>query len=442
MKPYHALVCLITTLSMLASPVLGETPSITPKTVPQTRDEMKSLLEGLKKRQPRLPLPAKPDIAVDVAANASNNAQNRQRIVVNNGRMRDYYLPSSWQTPRTGSPNQPGQPAPEMNLDYAFKTRLFWIVSRVNNCHYCLGHQEHKLLTAGMVEDEIAALDSQWEQFSPADQAALALARQMTLNPHLVSDSDVDALRPHFDDSAIVEIVYTIASNNSTNRWTDSLGIPQDEQFRDHPLKLDTPTSPAYQAVSTKVAVVHAEPRGALSSPDETRSKIEACRSRKPRVAFPPSEAETGNANWLRMLGYFPETAAGQKRAWQAVATEGRLSPHLKAAISWVTARENRAWYATGHALDRLESLGHSRDQVLAVEGNLDDAGLKVGDLMALQFARKLTSHPQEMTDADIAGLREHFSDHEVAEIVYVTCISNWFDRFTETLQIPLEATR
>ena len=27
-------------------------------------------------------------------------------------------------------------PDPSMTLDYAFKTMLFWIVSRVNNCHY------------------------------------------------------------------------------------------------------------------------------------------------------------------------------------------------------------------------------------------------------------------------------------------------------------------
>src|SRR6202000_765557 len=47
---------------------------------------------------------------------------------------------------------------PNMPLDYPFKTELFWIVSRTNNCQYCLGHQESKLLAAGLKEEEIASL--------------------------------------------------------------------------------------------------------------------------------------------------------------------------------------------------------------------------------------------------------------------------------------------
>ena len=85
-----------------------------------------------------------------------------------------------------------------MTLDYAFKTQLFWIVSRTNNCQYCLGHQESKLLGAGMTEDQIAALDSDWSQFGPKEQAAYALARRITLEPHLLSDADIDAVRAHY----------------------------------------------------------------------------------------------------------------------------------------------------------------------------------------------------------------------------------------------------
>lgn len=44
------------------------------------------------------------------------------------------------------------------------------------------------------------------------------------------------------------------------------------------------------------------------------------------------------------------------------------------------------------------------------------------------------TSAPHSIADVDIARLRRHYSDHETAEIVYVVCASNFFDRFTETL--------
>ena len=68
-----------------------------------------------------------------------------------------------------------------MTLDNKFKVQLFWIVSRANNCQYCLGHQEAKLLGAGMKEDEIAALDGDWSQFTPAEQAAYRLRPQVHL---------------------------------------------------------------------------------------------------------------------------------------------------------------------------------------------------------------------------------------------------------------------
>jgi hypothetical protein len=40
-----------------------------------------------------------------------------------------------------------------MTLDHAFKTMLFWIVSRGNNCIDCMGHQEAQLPAFGVAGD-------------------------------------------------------------------------------------------------------------------------------------------------------------------------------------------------------------------------------------------------------------------------------------------------
>ena len=40
--------------------------------------------------------------------------------------------------------------------------------------------------------------------------------------------------------------MHTIAGFNSTNRWTDSLGLPEDERMRDKPIRFDEPTSPRF----------------------------------------------------------------------------------------------------------------------------------------------------------------------------------------------------
>src|SRR5262245_54820846 len=127
----------VVVLSILSSPLFGaDEPSSSPKPIPPFRPEMKAALEALKQRQPGLPLPA-PD----------------KQSGVNNGRMRATYLPDSWgsggargigggnRTPRSGSAGvRPGED-PSTLLDYPFTTSCFWVVSRGNNCHYCLGHQ-------------------------------------------------------------------------------------------------------------------------------------------------------------------------------------------------------------------------------------------------------------------------------------------------------------
>ncbi len=57
----------------------------------------------------------------------------------------------------------------------------------------------------------------------------------------------------------------------------------------------------------------------------------------------------------------------------------------------------------------------------------------------ALALTRKLTVDPALITDADIEGLRSHYSDPEVAEIVYHVTQAAFFDRVTEAAGLRLE---
>jgi alkylhydroperoxidase family enzyme len=55
-------------------------------------------------------------------------------------------------------------------------------------------------------------------------------------------------------------------------------------------------------------------------------------------------------------------------------------------------------------------------------------------------LAAKSTRDPHLITDADLAAVRASFSDNETAEIMQVICMANLFDRFTESLGLPVEA--
>lgn len=429
----------------------AEEPNRTPKIVPQTRPEMKALLEGLKQRTARLPLPElKPGTDLTDL-----------RLVVNNGRMRNLYLPAEWQSTFWGGANRNAQSTttgtasktpsyainePGMTLDYALKTRLFWLVSRLNNCQYCLGHQEHKLHAAGMDDDLIAALDSDWSVFPANEQAALEFTRRLTVLPHEFTDEHIALLRPHFNDTQIVELVQTLAQYNSTNRWTDSMGIPQDQGFGEVKVELDTPTSAKYQKRPTIVFPKTEKPRGEWEPREAVLAAFDVVRGREPRVKLLSEvaarevlqlSADAPLPMWQRAMAYFPQSARRQGEHRKAVTEIGRLSPRTKARIQWSVARENRAWYSAQLARAACHKLGLTDDELFTPA---DQSGaVPAADRAAVAFARKLTSQPRQITDGDIADLLRYYSAPEVAEVVYVTCLSNSFDRFTEALHLRSE---
>jgi alkylhydroperoxidase family enzyme len=425
----------ISTACVLAA----DPPSDIPKAVPATRPEMKKALESLKDRTPRLPLPESGEGGV------------------NNGRMRATYLPEGWgggggrggrdrQRARDGRGGfgRFGQD-PNSTMDFAFTTSLFWVVSRGNNCHYCLGHQELKLRGAGLNDDTIASLDSDWSIFDPRQQAALAYARKLTLEPQLVGDQDIADLKKLFTDAEIIELTYNISRFNATNRWTDGMGIPQDQRFGEEDSSLDTPTNERFQ---NTVSIATPQTRASRPGPPSILEAMQAmavCHNRSARVELPSEEKAAAALagvveqrdvrNWERAMAQLAGTGPSQVATLNTIMTDEHLSPRLKAELFLISAANNRAWYAVGHAACRLHSLGASHEDMA---GLISDEP-KGEAAAAYRLAAKLTASPHLITDADIAQVREKFSDAETAQIVQVICMANMFDRFTEALGLPLE---
>jgi AhpD family alkylhydroperoxidase len=427
---YVLRILLAVALIPLFSPRAPAQDAAGPKPIPGTRPEAKQALEKLKSRTPRLPLPP-------LTAEEEQAASAGSLGIVNNARMRKLYLPAELQAANTSR-----QPDPAQTLDPAFTIELFWIASRVNNCHYCLGHQEVKLTAAGVAESRIAALDCDWSQFTPADRAAFTLARKLTLQPDQISDADFHAVQKHFTPAQVLEMVMLVARYNATNRWTDALGIPQ-EGHRD----FLTETPEAYQAAPSVVAITSADKRLPLLSREETEAQLAKCRERRPRLplvedaaareVLPAEHFSADMPQWARLLATFPVAGKALATNYRLAETRGTLPAELKAEIAWVAARHDRAWYALDRAAARLAALGYSNDQMFA----LDDAAEKpdTGREHALALSRKLTRTPHQIDDADIAVLRASFSDSQVAEIVYLTTQAAFFNRLTEAANLPLE---
>jgi alkylhydroperoxidase family enzyme len=393
-------------------------PSSVPKPIPATRPEMKAALEALKERQPRIALPT----SAEGEAIAS-------------------YLPDTW---RGGVLSAIGQ----YKLDYLFTDRCFWVVSRGNNCHYCLGHQELKLRAAGLDDDTIAALDSDWSRFDPRQQAALDFARKLTLEPEFVGD-DIAKLKKVFTDPEIIELAFTIARFNAVNRWTDTIGLPQERPSVDEGEgTFMTPTSVQFQHTASIVLPATRASRQGLPSLDEVKLAVAACRKRKARVELPDEQKARGALAsvirgrqplaWERAMSQLAATGASQVATYNTIMTDEHLPLRLKAELALISAIHNRAWYAVGRASNRLRELGVSEKEMVTL---FDDVPETSGGAAAShRLAAKSTAYPHLITDADIASVRAHYSDRETAQIVQVICMANFFDRFTEALGLPLEA--
>ncbi len=394
---------------------------------PVTRAEMKAAVERQKDATPRLPLPP---------------AAEGQRA--NNGAMQAYYLPAEWRagTRPGGGGKGPGDaknagkaPADRSGMG-AYNTELFWIVSRANDCRYCMGHQEVKLASAGYDDDRIAALDGDWQAMTPAQRAGLAYARRGTLEPHLVGAAELDALAAHYPPAQALAIVAAVAGFNRTNRWTGSLNIPQDREPFGKAGSLAGGVSPKFAGQRTLVAPSGAVPRPALEARAEAERQLAAAVRRTPHPLLPKAELFPGVPAWARIGAADAEAARKLVQQREALFAAGKLPALLKAKIHWVAARHDRAWAALADARWRLRALGESDEAIFALDAAATRAA---ADRAALALAERITIAPQAIADADFAPLREQFSAHEIAEIVWVAASAAWFDRITEPLRVPAE---
>jgi len=303
-------------------------------------------------------------------------------------------------------------------------------------------------------EETIAALDGDWSEFTDAERAAFAFTRKLTYEPHKLTDADIDALRKHYKDLQILEIITSVGGFNAMNRWTGALAIPQEE----HRVYL-TPTPEKFKNARSRVAPlptivpttgpVCAGPadRGALETPAQVEAALEAARKRTPRLPLASEEQAkallpadwSGSGplpQWIRLLANFPKAGKNLIALTYYSETKGRLSAKLKAEIAYVAARNDRAWYALSVAKSRLKDLGFSDEAIYALDHS---ATAPRAEQLVLALARKLTVDPALITDADIAGLRKEFSDHEVAEIVYQITQAANFDRVTEAAGLRVD---
>jgi len=103
------------------------------------------------------------------------------------------------------------------------------LVAHLNNCRYTVSHRGNASLSAGRTPEQMRQVVSgDWAAFDEATRAALQATREVTLlppqvaydaEPGVLEPETLAALRSHFDDEQIVELVMSISIWNGLARF-------------------------------------------------------------------------------------------------------------------------------------------------------------------------------------------------------------------------------
>jgi uncharacterized peroxidase-related enzyme len=117
------------------------------------------------------------------------------------------------------------------SVDRRIKALMYLVASIANQCAFCIAANLPGARKAGITEEEIRAIEIEQDGgFSPAEQAAVAYARELTRSA-AAGTSRREALGQYFTDEQIVEITLVIAMSNFTNRFNNGLNIlPEGQQ--------------------------------------------------------------------------------------------------------------------------------------------------------------------------------------------------------------------
>ena len=98
----------------------------------------------------------------------------------------------------------------------------------------------------------------------------------------------------------------------------------------------------------------------------------------------------------------------------------------------------NGCRYCTQHHLASSKRAGLTAEDWASLRAG-DYSRFSENEQAALRYIEKLTRSPHEITDADFAPLKSHFSDAEIVDIHLLAGLANLTNRFTDPLGLELE---
>jgi AhpD family alkylhydroperoxidase len=107
------------------------------------------------------------------------------------------------------------------------------VVSRLNECHYCVAHHKPFLAVEGISPEGIdRLLDDDNPELDDVDRLVVEYARVAWETPNRVHESVFERLRQHFSEAQIVELTLRITLCGFFNRFNDALQIEEEAELQ------------------------------------------------------------------------------------------------------------------------------------------------------------------------------------------------------------------
>lgn len=114
-------------------------------------------------------------------------------------------------------------------VDHSLLNLVYFRVSQINGCAYCLDMHSKDLRAAGETEQRLYMLDA-WREapfYSDRERAALAWAEAVTmLTAGQVPDAVYEQAQSQFPEAELVDLTLAIVTINSYNRMNIAFHVP------------------------------------------------------------------------------------------------------------------------------------------------------------------------------------------------------------------------
>lgn len=146
-------------------------------------------------------------------------------------------------------------------------------------------------------------------------------------------------------------------------------------------------------------------------------------------------------ANDILLLAWKPEILRAAGPFMRAIYRDDLVSFELKRLIGMMASWAAGCQYCVAHTGHGASLLGVPESKIAALPQFESDPAFSASERAALRVALGASRMPSEVTDAEWAELRSHYSNEQVIEIMAVIGMFGFLNRFNATLQTELESS-